>query len=105
MNKFLILSCCLAIAACSAKLTGPSQADADRGKSTYSDITVEKLNKGKLLVETHCGTCHPVKSPDSRTVTQWNTIVPEMVAKVNKKAMTTELDAEEERLILMYVTT
>lgn len=96
-----IMVAMVVLLACSPKLMVPVQADADRA----GNVSLAELQKGHGLYTMHCGNCHPMKKPDSRTVEEWKSIVPRMVKKVNKQSGTTTLTAADESLILQYVTT
>lgn len=77
----------------------PTQADADRAKST----SLTELQRGHELYVNNCGTCHGLKAPAEYTATAWERIVPDMVQKVNRKAGATALSSTDETLIRQYV--
>jgi len=105
MKKTIVILATLALASCfSAKLITPSQSDVDRVLSKYPDYSLADLNNGKSLFEKHCGICHGLKDPSSRTEIQWNSIVPKMTKKVNNKEGNV-LDANAEKAILRYLIT
>jgi cytochrome c2 len=89
----------IVLMACSPKLMVPVQADADRS----GNASLAELQKGRTLYTAHCGNCHPMKRPDSRSVEEWKSIVPRMVKKVNKQAGSAALTGADEALILQYV--
>lgn len=92
------------IAGCfSAKLMTPTENDVIRMKNKYPDYTLTDLNRGKLLFENNCGKCHKYKKPASKTEAEWTGIVPKMSAKVNKKSLI--LDEQAQQDILRYVIT
>ena len=96
---FILLTGCF-----SAKLLIPTQADVDRVYAKFPDYSLAELNNGKILFEQHCGNCHGLKNPSSRTEEQWKEIIPEMTVKVNKKEENV-LDEHDQELILRYVIT
>ena len=100
---FLIISAVLA--ACSAKVTMLTQADADRAAVKYSGTTLAALNEGKALCEQNCGLCHGLKKPNAETESEWTRIVPDMVNKVNAKLSKQEIDSKEQQEILAYLVT
>ncbi|WP_211357521.1 cytochrome c [Sphingobacterium allocomposti] len=52
-----------------------------------SQYSSEEIAEGKVLYTNHCGTCHDLKEPESRTAEQWNRIVKRMIprAKLNDR--------------------
>jgi cytochrome c2 len=105
MKKYLLIIGVILLAACkSTKLLTPSQSDVDRVSSRYPGYTLAELNHGKAIFTQYCGQCHKLKKPESRTEEQWKTIVPRMVAKVNKKEKDA-IDADEEEVLLKYLVT
>lgn len=103
MNKILAFFVVAVFIACSAKVTGPTQADVDRVASKYPGYTLAELNEGKTAYEQKCGTCHELKKVKAYTEEQWNKLVPGMVKKANKK--TENIDARTQELIQKYVNT
>ncbi|AEA42140.1 cytochrome c class I [Fluviicola taffensis] len=83
----------------------PSQSDVDRVASKFPGYTLEELNDGKKLFEANCALCHRLKKPTSEPESEWKTIVPRMVVKVNKKLGSTVVDASGEEKILRYLIT
>lgn len=103
MKKLLLLFTCAVFTACSAKLLVPTQADAERGSDRYAGLTLAELKTGKATYERFCDKCHPLKKTEKFTVSEWESIVPDMVRKVNKKeSLMTEKDEND---VLKYVTT
>lgn len=103
-KHFIFFSSILLMAACvSTKVLTPTQADADRLKTKYPNLTLADLNEGKALYEKHCQSCHKLYRPNSRNEQKWNEIVPPMVKKVNRKGEV--LDNRAQELILKYVVT
>lgn len=102
-NKIIFAGLMFMISCASAKLITPTQGDVDRVQMKYPDYSLTELNRGKLLYENNCGACHGLKDPSSRSEEKWQKVVPEMVAKVNKKSVVlSERDQED---ILRYVIT
>lgn len=104
MKKLAIIGTSFFIAACASKFTEPTEADITRVKSKYPDYTVEQLQKGKSLYVQHCGSCHGLYKPSSKTEAEWTKIVPWMSNKVNKHQPNT-LSTTDQDLILKYVVT
>jgi hypothetical protein len=104
MRKVVIFAAVVLAGCASAKLITPSQADVDRVSSKFPDYSLTELNNGKTLFEKHCGICHGLKDPTSRTEAQWTKIVPQMSIKVNRKEGNV-LDANAEKSILRYLIT
>lgn len=107
MKKSLIVASAVLLAACGAsKMVVPTQGDADRMSSKFEGgYTLADLEKGKVLYENNCGICHTLHAANSRVEAAWNQIVPNMVAKVNKKSGKEALNAADEELIRRYLVT
>ncbi len=102
MKKIATLALIITIASCTAsKMTVPSQANA--AQQSFPGATVADLKSGMALYEANCGLCHKLHAPADFEVNAWHNIVPDMVQKVNQNQM--KLNENDERLILMYVTT
>ena len=90
----------LFIAACAGSKvttsTEPTQADVDRNKVVFSNLTLDELVQGKAHYEKSCGSCHKLYSPTSESAVGWKKIVPPMAKKA-------KVDAKTEDLILKYV--
>ena len=90
----------LFIAACAGSKvttsTEPTQADVDRNKIVFNNLTVEELIQGKAHYEKNCGSCHKLYPPTSESAVAWKKIVPPMAKKA-------KVDAKTEDLILKYV--
>lgn len=105
MKRTIFISIVALFTGCaSAKLLTPSQSDVDRVQSKFSNYTLAELNQGKALFEQHCGSCHGLKNPSSRTEERWRKIVPKMSEKVNKKEHNV-LDANAQDKLLKYLIT
>lgn len=106
MKYVYIVSLAAILAACSAtKSLGPTQSDVDRVSTKFEGYTLVDLNKGKLLYEEHCGTCHKLHAANSMSENGWNRIVPEMVQKVLYKSGPTAISTADEELIRRYLVT
>jgi cytochrome c5 len=92
-------------AACSTQLLNLTQADADRGAVKFEGTTLESLNQGKAIFEANCNRCHGLKNPSSKNEEQWNTIVPQMVKKVNKLVGSEEINPRKQELLRRYLVT
>jgi hypothetical protein len=110
MKKYLIISVVLILAACAAKKTTQSQTSA--AVPTESDylasaqkidpsMTSETFSLTKNIFETECNRCHGLKKPASRTPEAWQTIVPDMVKKANRKGAA--ISPEQEKNLLTYI--
>ncbi len=105
-NKLTLFAFVVLLSACGAtKLVTPSSADAERGSQKFPGLTIGSLNEGKMLFEQNCGKCHGLKDPTKRDEEKWNSVVPRMVKKVNKKAGKEEIDGREQQMILQYLIT
>lgn len=82
----------------------PTQADVDRVQTKFPGYTLSELNEGKQLFEANCNLCHRLKKPASEPESEWRTIVPRMVKKVNNKK-DHHIDAAGEEKILRYLIT
>ncbi len=102
-----VLSISLLVACSTTKKSsvGMSQSDVERGAKTFTGLTLEELNSGKLIYDQNCGTCHSLKKPSTENANGWNHHVPEMVELVNKKAGSEVIDAKKKDLILRYLIT
>ena len=98
---FPLIIASIMIGCAASKIAIPTQADADRAKSKFPDITVADLSEGKILYEEKCTTCHGLYKPTSHSAEAWHSIVPEMTRKANKN--TTKIDSRQEKLILQYL--
>ena len=92
-SGILILICC-----CTPKLSPPTSEDAERGKTSWNNCSLEKLTEAHSLFVSKCGTCHALKPPVSQSEESWKKIVPPMAKKAR-------LNPEEQDLILHYVLT
>ena len=106
MKKSFLFVISLFMFACgSTKLLAPTEADVERGKQKYPGITLDGLATGKMNFEQQCSKCHKLKNPASRTEAQWQTIVPKMAVRANKKAGTEVIDPIMQESILQYLVT
>jgi len=105
-KAYLIIIGTIMLVACgTTKLIQPTQADAERGGQKFSNLSLEQLIQGKTLYEQNCSLCHGLKKPGSRNEDQWNKIVPDMSAKVNRKKGEGTLDNEKQEVLLRYLVT
>jgi cytochrome c5 len=86
------------------KSTAPSQADVETVSARFPGYSLVQLQEGKLLYESHCGTCHDLKDPKSKDESGWYRIVPVMSARVNGKTPGA-LNEDKEQLIVRYLIT
>jgi hypothetical protein len=123
MKKLLYLSMAVFILACATKKTetpppppspttslpkpsapAPSTITADNFKSNDPNYAYADFTKGKMLYETKCNKCHPLKPIFSQNYDGWNKYVPDMVAKYNRN-FSDLLDERAEELIKAYLLT
>jgi hypothetical protein len=100
----------LFVAACksSKSVTTPlseTEADVARMSSKFEGYTLAQLKDGKMHYQQKCASCHGLKNPTSRNEAQWQSIVPEMTAKANRKAGKVVIDNKSQDLILKYLIT
>jgi hypothetical protein len=100
MKKSILYSslCAILLSCGSTKLLTPTQADVDRVKSEFPEVTVASLNEGKSIMENNCNRCHKLFHPETKNVEQWNQIVPIMAKKA-------KLNAADEQKVLRYILT
>ncbi|GAB4447030.1 MAG: hypothetical protein OHK0036_00710 [Bacteroidia bacterium] len=103
-TKIVNVTLSVIIIGCAAqKLAEPTEADVERGKSKFSNITLDELKEGKKLYETNCNLCHKLYNPVSQSEEEWKKVIPPMVKKVNKKTGQTTLTAQDEEKILHFI--
>lgn len=99
MKKSLFAIFIIFISACTAtRLVTPTQTDAERGSQKFLGYTLNDLEQGKAIYESHCNKCHKYKVPESRDETKWDKVIPVMARKA-------KLDSAQENLVLKYVVT
>jgi len=89
--------------ACSNKVISPTQSNVDQLTSTYPDVTLADLEKGRSIYAEKCNMCHGYYKPNEYSVEDWGKIVPVMVVKVNKKSKSEVIDREKEDQLLKYI--
>jgi cytochrome c5 len=99
-KSILVAATILFLAACASKKTTISLTDTDgsRAAAKYPGASLASLQKGKLLYEENCGSCHGLKSPTDYNEEQWGKHVKRMAPKA-------KIDKPTEELILQYVVT
>ncbi len=99
-KSITLVACILILAACASKKTTASLSDADatRAAAKYPGASLASLQKGKLLYEEKCNTCHGLKNPTAYDEVQWGKHVKRMAPKA-------KIDKPTEELILQYVVT
>lgn len=103
-NQIVTLSIILFTLSCTTlKLAEPTTADVEKGKNTFSNLTLEDLREGKKLYESNCKLCHKLYNPKSLNDEEWKKILPPMVKKVNKKIEQQILSSQDEEKILKYI--
>ena len=103
MKYSVLFSILIFLAACSAKIYVPLQADVDRVNTKYPGYSLAAMQEGKTIFEQNCSACHPLKKPTKYSEAQWKEIVPEMVQKVNGKAKKEQISPAQQELVLKYL--
>ncbi len=80
MKKLVLLALFGVFTACGTKIPEPTPEVANASK-----VELATLVAGKGLYTQHCGSCHPHKKVSAFSSSQWETILPKMVNKTNKK--------------------
>jgi hypothetical protein len=104
MKSLIIIAAFLFLGSFTSKQIIPTQSDVDRVSSKFPGYTLTELINGNTLFDKHCGICHGLKDPTSKSEAQWVKIVPVMSNKVNKKEGNV-LDEKAQESILRYVIT
>lgn len=104
MKKISIVFSVFLFAACAVKLSEPMQADATRVSGQFPNFTVENLQSGKRIYTENCASCHKLAKPSAFSEADWRKIVPNMVAKVNKKNPN-KINTADEDVLLKYLLT
>ena len=102
MKKYYAIISGLFLVACTTTKTANVSQTAPVQVTAAPVYTAEQLNHGKELYTQHCSTCHNLKKPTSESAKDWKEIVPDMVAKANRKRPN-EIDANTEKIILNYL--
>jgi cytochrome c5 len=105
MRMVFVFFVIIAFTACSVKLMVPAQSDVDRVSGKYPGYSLAELNADKTLYETTCNRCHRLKNPTSRSEAKWDKIVPEMIARLNRREGKEVIDAKQQESILKYLIT
>lgn len=99
-------SAIITLISCTAqKLATPTEADVERGKAKFANVTLQELQEGKKLLENNCNLCHKIYHPSDFSEDKWKNIIPPMVKKVNKKTGQTTITPQDEEKILKYILT
>lgn len=103
-KRTLLQASVIFVFACTTlKLAEPTEADVEKGKNTFPNLTLEDLKEGKKLYESNCNLCHKLYHPKALKDEEWKKIVPPMVKKVNKKIGQQVLSPQDEEKILKYI--
>jgi mono/diheme cytochrome c family protein len=81
----------LLLAGCVTVTRMPEAIDADR-----SGVPLAELVQGRALFVSHCGSCHQVPDPGSRSAAEWSTVVPQMLEDA-------KLSAEDGARVLTFL--
>ncbi len=98
MKKNIVLIATVLFAACSAKVSMPSQVDLERAEKKFPGISLAELNEGKIKFEQNCGSCHSLNESYRESEKGLRRIMPEMAQKAN-------IDTKTEDQILKYLIT
>jgi mono/diheme cytochrome c family protein len=93
MKKLVLFALFGVFTACGTKIPEPTPEVA-----TAAKVELATLVEGKGLYTQHCGSCHPHKKVSAFTSSQWETILPKMVNKTNKKYPGSLNDAQKENI-------
>lgn len=102
MKNFALVLSFFMVVGCSAsrKAASTKNKSEDNNASVNAEM-LTRIEEGHKLYEMHCGKCHDLKAPSSRTESQWKEIVPIMVGKANKKVDT--IDETSQAKIMDYL--
>jgi hypothetical protein len=105
MKASLYLTLAILLAACGAAKMSTQVTDLvlSSGKQIYPDLTMDQLNHGQSIFEGQCNQCHPFKPFEKYNEESWNSIVPKMTEKANKKAGSTVISETDQADLLRYV--
>jgi hypothetical protein len=104
MRNFVLAQIALLVFSCSMpKLAVPDETILARASYLYPDITLEELNQGLANYKQYCSACHKVKDPNSKTVAQWEKIVPGMAAKAASIETVPDINSATQASILQYL--
>ena len=73
-----------------------SGSDSSTIAAIRSKYSVDELETGRLIFKGNCGECHKLKMPGTRTIHQWERILPKMIRK-------SKLDDNKAHLVGAYV--
>ncbi|MCB0662303.1 MAG: c-type cytochrome [Saprospiraceae bacterium] len=106
MKRNTIIILAFLLTACgSVKLLPLSDADLERGKSMYPDLTMEELQTGKKHFEFYCTQCHGLKNPKKHDKAGWQKTIERMAQKSAKKASIRTIDEPTKASIMTYLVT
>ncbi|MBX7240802.1 MAG: hypothetical protein K1X92_03565 [Bacteroidia bacterium] len=105
MKKGIIIIFAGLLSACSPKLAMPRQENIEKVVAVHPDYTLSDVKEGRTLYAQHCGSCHALKNPTAYTEEKWNTLVPIMSKKANKKAGKEIVTPQSSDKILKYLIT
>ncbi|HXS36241.1 MAG TPA: cytochrome c [Flavipsychrobacter sp.] len=74
----LLTQCSPKIPASFASTATTPAGKVDEVKKHYTD---DQVAQGKVIFQSNCAKCHKLKLPETRTVDQWEQILPSMVHK------------------------
>jgi hypothetical protein len=102
-NIVLAFTALLVFSCGTVKLSVPDETVLARASNIYPGITLDELNQGLADYKQYCSPCHKVKDPNSKTIAQWEKIVPGMSAKAAKSESVPDIDPATQASILQYL--
>ncbi|HEV8245476.1 MAG TPA: cytochrome c [Polyangiaceae bacterium] len=96
----LAVAAAVVAVACAAGLPQPTSEDAERARTSYSDVSLEQLARGRELYVRSCAGCHTLKPPSELPTSRWRGAVDEMRQKKGAR-----LSDEESEAIVRYLET
>jgi mono/diheme cytochrome c family protein len=92
------VACALALAACAAALPEPNTADLALARAEDPGVSLEDLQRGRVVYGRRCGSCHALRAPGVRAPEAWPGEVDRM-----QHEHAVRLTPDEERDILRYL--
>lgn len=77
MKPIVLAFLFIASVACTTQLYVPSEANVNKAEPA----TLAELQQGHDVFQNHCGKCHKLPKPDSRTNPEWTKVLKKMAPK------------------------
>lgn len=84
------------LAQCSPKTAKTVEKSSTKTETVAKNYSQADLDEGRKVFESSCGRCHALKQPETRTVSQWEKIMPNMARKA-------KLDDHQTAVVTAYV--